>query len=122
MNLLVKQIAVKDKITAVAKVIGLDPALAAAVALTESSLGEQKLSPTGCRGAFGMSHIAMEELYRLMKDSNEDWYGILCGIAFLLAMLHQWKTVDDALAHYCDPKDRDFYVGRVKGYMEVFKT
>ena len=48
MNLLAKQIAVKDKIVKIATAMGIDPVWAVSVAMVESSLGVNQKSPTGC--------------------------------------------------------------------------
>ena len=121
MNLLPKQVKVKDKIITIANAVGIDPTWAVAVAMTESSLGEKQKSPTGCRGVFQMSSIAMKDLLQEMEKADEDVIDIACGVAFLYLLLKRHKTIDAATAKFCDPKDREFYVKRVKGYMEVFK-
>ena len=122
MNLTDKQIDIKAKITAVAKAIGMDPSWPIAVAMTESSLGIKQKSPTGCVGVFEMSSVAMKDLLQQMATIDDDWGDILCGMAFLRLLLTRHKTIEEATAHFCDPRDRDFYIERVKGYMEVFKA
>lgn len=122
MNLTIKQKETIDKIKAIAPVIGLDTSWCLAVAMEESSLGERQLSPTGCRGIFQMSSIAMKELYRLMKDSKNDWIDVLCGLAFMMALKDQWGSIEEATAHFCDPNDRGFYIDKVKEYMKVFSV
>lgn len=121
MNLLPRQIETKEKIRAVAEVMGLDPSWAVAVAFVESSLGEHQKSPTGCRGVFQMSSIAMKDLLQEMEKADDDLIDIACGLAFLHLLLRRHKTIEAATARFCDPRDVDFYVSRVMNYMEVFK-
>jgi membrane-bound lytic murein transglycosylase MltF len=121
MNLLARQSEVADKIRKAAIAIGLDPAWCIAVAMTESSLGENQKSPTGCRGVFQMSAIAMKDLLQEMEKQDDDIIDIACGLAFLHLLLKRHKTIEAATAKFCAPGDRDFYVSRVVNYMEVFK-
>lgn len=121
MNLLTKQIEVKDKIVKIATAMGVDPAWAVSIAMVESSLGMHQKSPTGCRGVFQMSGIAMKDLLQEMEKSDDDLIDITCGLAFLHLLLKRHKTIEAATAKFCDPNDRDFYVSRVINYMEVFK-
>jgi membrane-bound lytic murein transglycosylase MltF len=120
-NLAKKQRETLEKIRTVAPLIGIDPAWAAAVAMTESSLGMKQLSPTGCKGVFHMSMIAMRDLHQLMQLSDDDFADIACGMLFLRLLLKRWKTVEEATARFCDPKDREFYVDRVREYTMVFR-
>ena len=62
-----KQLNTKAKIETVAALFGIDPKWAVAVAMTESSLGENQVSPTGCSGVFQMSQIAMKDLLLQMR-------------------------------------------------------
>lgn len=121
MNLLSRQIEIMVKIRRVAEAIGVDPVWAVSVAMTESSLGEHQKSPTGCRGVFQMSGIAMKDLLQETEKSDDDLIDIACGLAFLHLLLKRHKTIEAATAKFCDPNDRGFYVDRVKGYMEEFK-
>jgi hypothetical protein len=121
MTLTTKQVEVKTKIEMIASLLGINPTWASAVAMTESSLGQKQKSPTGCRGVFQMSAIAMKDLLQEMEQVNDDMVDIVCGIAFLRLLLNRWKTEDAATEHFCDPKDRDFYIRRVHGYMQDFK-
>jgi hypothetical protein len=120
-NLTEKQLQTKEKIEAVARLLGLDPAWAVAVAMTESSLGLQQKSPTGCKGVFQMSSIAMTDLLLEMEGMNDDWIDILCGLAFLSLLFKRWKNIEDATLHFCDPRDREFYLNRVKAFQEEFE-
>ena len=117
MNLIEKQLSTLAKIKTVAPLVGIDPAWAAAVAMVESSLGTNQLSPTGCKGVFQMSMIAMKDLYQMMQATDDDFADIACGMVFLHLLLKRWKTIEEATAHFCDPNDRGFYVDKVKGYM-----
>lgn len=115
-----KQIEIQEKIELVANAIGIDPAWALAIAMTESSLGLKQKSATGCVGVFQMSSIAMKDLLLEMSKSDDDMIDIACGIAFLYLLEKRWKTIEAATLHYCDPKDRDFYLKRVQKYMADF--
>ena len=121
MNLNQKQSEIKNRIKSIAEIFGVDPVWAQSVAMTESSLGLNQKSPTGCRGVFQMSLIAMKDLLQLMEQVDDDLVDIVCGIAFLRLLLKRWKTIEEATKHFCDPNDGDFYLDRVKSYMEEFK-
>ena len=121
MNLTSKQQETIHTIYRVAPLLGIDPAWAAAVAMTESSLGMNQISPTGCKGVFQMSMMAMKDLWQEMQLSDDDLIDICCGMLFLRLLLKRFKTVEEATGHFCDPKDRDFYIDRVKTYMDIFK-
>jgi len=110
-----------EKIDRIAMALGVDPSWAAAVAMTESSLGMKQKSPTGCRGVFQMSAIAMKDLLQEMEKQDDDLIDIACGVAFLHLLQKRHSTVEAATARFCDPKDRDFYVDRVKTYMKEFR-
>ena len=117
MNLNEKQIESKVKIEVFARLFGIDPSWAVAVGFVESSLGLNQKSPTGCRGIFQMSNIAMKDLLQSMEIIDDDMVDIVCGVAFLRLLLKRWKTIENATAHFCDPNDRDFYIDRVKKLM-----
>lgn len=121
MNLLPKQIEVRDKIVKIATAMGVDPLWAVSVAMVESSLGMHQKSPTGCKGVFQMSRIAMTDLLQEMEKADSERVDIACGVAFLYLLLGRHKTIEAATAKFCDPNDRGFYVSKVLGYMEVFK-
>ena len=120
MNLTVKQIATKEKIQRMAETMGVDPIWAISIAMAESSLGEYQKSPTGCKGVFQMSSIAMRDLHQEMAKGDDDWADIACGVAFLRLLFLRHKTIMEATEKFCDPKDRWFYVSRVINYMEAF--
>lgn len=120
MELNQKQIETKDKIIPFAKLFGLDPNWVVSIALVESSLGLKQKSPTGCKGVFQMSSVAMKDLTNEMLKVDDDLIDIACGCAFLYLLLKRHKTIEKATAKFCDPKDRDFYIERVKTYMEEF--
>lgn len=121
MTLTTRQLQIKEKIEAFAKLIGIDPLWAVAVAMVESSLGESQRSPTGCKGVFQMSSIAMKDLLQEMEKQDDDTIDITCGLAFLHLLLKRHKTIESATAKFCDPDDRPFYISRVINYMEVFR-
>ena len=113
-----KQRTVKSQIEKISTLLGVDPAWAVAVAYVESSLGLHQKSPTGCRGAFQMSTIAMKDLLLEMEKVDDDWIDICCGVLFLRLLLKRHGSIEAATAKYCDPKDRSFYVDRVLKTME----
>jgi len=119
MNLNQKQLETKDTIKSFAKIFGIDPSWAVAVAMIESSLGINQKSPTNCRGVFQMSSIAMKDLLYEMENIDDDLVDIVCGIAFLRLLLKRWKSIEKATEHYCDPLDKDFYIDRVKYFMDL---
>jgi membrane-bound lytic murein transglycosylase MltF len=120
MKLNQRQLETKEKIIKVAEAIGLNPSWALAIAMTESSLGEKQKSPTGCRGVFQMSSIAMKDLLIEMEKADDDIIDIACGLAFLHLLLKRHKSFDNATAHFCDPNDKWFYVERMRGFMREF--
>lgn len=120
MNLLTRQAEIKARVERIAEAIGINPAWAVAVAMTESSLGMNQKSPTGCKGVFQMSSIAMKDLLQEMEKSDDDLIDIACGCAFLWLLLKRHGSIAAATAKFCDPADRDFYVDKVMGYMKVF--
>ena len=120
MKLNQRQLETKEKIIKVANAIGLNPSWALAIAMTESSLGEKQKSPTGCRGVFQMSSIAMKDLLIEMEKADDDIIDIACGLAFLHLLLKRHKSFDNATAHFCDPNDKWFYVERMRDFMREF--
>lgn len=121
MNLLTKQMEVRNKIVKIASAMDVDPLWAVGIAMTESALGMHQKSPTGCLGVFQMSSIAMKDLLQEMVKSDDDLIDIACGLAFLHLLLKRHKTIEAATMKFCDPNDRDFYVSKVINYMEVLK-
>jgi hypothetical protein len=117
-NLNEKQLDIKSKIEFISSFFNIDKKWAVAVAMTESTLGLHQKSKTNCRGVFQMSTIAMKDLLLTMEAIDDDLVDIVCGVAFLRLLLRRWKTIDEATNHFCDPNDRDFYLGRVKRYMK----
>lgn len=121
MNLNERQKAIAELIRGTAMVLGVDADWACAVAMTESSLGENQVSPTGCLGVFQMSRIAMVDLLEAMRARDDDIIDITIGILFLRLLRKRWGSIDEATLHYCDPNDRGFYLSRVRRYMDQFK-
>lgn len=119
LNLNQKQIETKVKIEFFAKLFGIDPKWAVSVAMVESSLGLHQQSPTGTKGVFQMTSIAMKDLLQLMRQSDDDLGDISSGVWFLSELLKRWKTIEEATNHYCDPGDRYFYWQKVKQNMEL---
>lgn len=116
-----KQTETKEKIQQIAESFGVDPSWAASVAMVESSLGLHQKSPTGCRGVFQMSGIAMKDLLYEMENVDDDLIDIACGILFLRLLLKRWGTMRKATEHYCDPNDRHFYMNKVEQYRDIFE-
>lgn len=116
-----RQKAVAELIRGTAMVLGVDPDWACAIAMTESSLGEHQVSPTGCLGVFQMSRIAMIDLLEAMRAKDDDIIDITIGILFLRLLKRRWGSIDEATLHFCDPNDRGFYLSRVRRYMDEFK-
>lgn len=114
-----KQENTKEKIEKMCEFFSLDKEWPVAMAMTESSLGLNQKSPTGCRGVFQMSSIAMKDLLQEMENSDDDLIDIACGVAFLYLLLKRHKDIDVATSKFCDPKDRDFYIKRVRDYMKT---
>ena len=121
MNLDARQLETLAKIRVIAKVLDVDPDWAAAVAMTESALGNHQLSPTGAKGVFQMTSIAMRDLLTGMERLDDDLADIACGILFLRLLLKRWKTEKGATEHFCDPKDRGFYLDRVEKFRKELK-
>jgi len=116
-----RQADTSEKIKTISDIIGVDSAWTAAVAMVESSLGENQKSPTGCRGVFQMSSIAMKDLLAEMEKKDDDLIDICCGVLFLRLLLKRHGTIEEATARFCDPNDRDFYVDRVINHMKDFR-
>ena len=55
-----------------------------------------------------------------MKNNDDDMIDIMCGVLFLRLLIKRHKSIDAATEHFCDPKDRHFYLQKVKGYMTEF--
>jgi membrane-bound lytic murein transglycosylase MltF len=121
MNLLARQLKVKKTIEDFSKLFSLDPTWPLAIAMTESSLGINQKSPTGCKGVFQMSSIAMKDLLQEMEKTDDDLIDTSCGTAYLYLLLKRHKTIEEATAKYCNPADRSFYIDRVVDYMKIFK-
>ena len=118
MKLTSKQQDVKKTIEQFAEIFEVDPVWASAVAMTESSLGIHQLSPTGCKGVFQMSMVAMKDLWILMQESDDELVDCSCGTGFLRLLLRRHKFIEAATKRYCAPKDRGFYWDRVRHYMK----
>lgn len=114
-----EQQANKVVIEQLAAIVGIDPKWAVAVAMVESSLGLHQKSPTGARGVFQMTGIAVKDLLWSMEDQDDDMVDMLCGIAFLWLLYKRHGSIEEATLRYCDPKDRGFYWTRVQEYMET---
>jgi membrane-bound lytic murein transglycosylase MltF len=125
MKLEEKQLDVKTKIDALTEMLGLPSSWPASIAMTESSLGLNQKSPTGCVGVFQLSSIAMKDLQLEMRKHDDEWIDILCGIAFLHLLYKRFNgDIATATEHFCDPNDRDFYTNRMLHYrdeLEVMK-
>ena len=107
----------EKKIVDMARYFGVDPAWALAIAEVESSVGEHQLSPTGAKGVFQMTSIAMKDLLLEMQAKDDDMIDIACGILFLRLLKKRWGSIEEATSHYCDPNDRHFYISKVLALM-----
>lgn len=116
-----KQLETKVKIEFFARLFEVDPAWAISVAMVESSLGLKQESPTKASGVFHITSIAMRDLLLEMKNMDDDLIDIVCGIAFLRLLKKRWGTIEEATNHYCDPRDRGFYLAKVKKYMDSLR-
>ena len=115
------QIQTVYQIDKISQLIGIDPAWACAVASVESSYGLKQKSPTGARGVFQMTGIAMKDLLQEMEKHDDDLIDICCGILFLRLLLKRHGTIEKATAKFCDPKDRPWYVPKVMEVIEKLK-
>jgi membrane-bound lytic murein transglycosylase MltF len=118
MKLSQQQLKIKSLIDQITLAIGDDPILSVAVALVESSLGLQLKSPTGAKGVFQLTSIAMKDLFQEMDKKGNEAIGILCGLAFIHLLLKRHKTISEVILHYCDPNDYEFYLQRIKDRMK----
>ena len=121
MNLIRKQKKVKLIIERLAIQLGVDPTWATAIAMVESSLGVHQISSTGCVGVFQMSSIAMKDLHREMAKVDDELVDITCGLLFLRLLLKRHESIEAVTSAYCDPKDRPFYLDKVRSYMKAFE-
>jgi hypothetical protein len=122
LNLQPKQLEIKRLVEAVSALFNLNPTWSLAIAMTESSLGLNQLSPTGCKGVFQMSSIAMKDLHQEMEKVDDDLIDIVCGISFLYLLLKRHKTIEKATSKYCDPAVVDDYLNKVNYYMKEFEN
>jgi len=117
-----RQTDTKVKIKTFAGLFNVDPDWAIAIATVESSLGENQKSPTGAKGVFQMTQIAMKDLWLLMGEVDDDYADIACGILFLKLLRKRWGSMKEATKRYCDPNDAHFYVDRVSREYERLKS
>ncbi len=116
-----KQLETLETIRSFSIMLDLDPSWTSAIALTESSLGLNQQSRTGCKGVFQMSSIAMKDLLMEMLKVDDDLIDILCGLLFLRLLLRRHKTLKGATDHFCDPGDLHFYYNKVIKNMDLLK-
>jgi len=121
MDLSQRQLKTKERIVQVAKALGVDPSWAVSIAFVESSLGLRQLSPSGAKGVFQLTSIAMKDLLQEMEKRDDDIIDLACGIAFLHLLLKRHGSIEKATKHYCNPDDRDFYIDKVFAYIEDFE-
>jgi hypothetical protein len=117
-NKLTEDSTTEDKIKAVCDLLGVNPNWAMAVAKVESAMGKYQKSPTGARGVFQMTSIAMKDLLWAMEKRDDDMIDVCCGVLFLRLLLRRWKTESEATKRYCDPNDMATYVPKVLMLME----
>lgn len=111
----------KDKIKIFSRLFGVDPAYALAVAKVESNMGKYQRSHTGARGVYQMTTIAMRDLWLEMEKQDDDIVDIAIGILFLRLLKQRWGTEEVGIHYFCDPKDRNFWVPKVKIEMEKYR-
>jgi membrane-bound lytic murein transglycosylase MltF len=109
----------KNTLEQIANIVGIDPRWVVAVGMVESSLGMNQKSPTGAKGVFQLTSIAMKDLLLSMDAQDDDLVDMLCGVAFLWLLFKRHGSIEEATMRYCDPKDRDFYWKRVQRYIET---
>lgn len=119
--MLQRQHKIEKQIREIAKLFNLDPDWPCAIALVESSLGENQKSPTGSKGVFQMTSIAMKDLLQEMAKKDDDLIDIVCGVAFLSVLYKRYGSWMTATSHFCAPKDIGFYTVKVKKLMEEYK-
>lgn len=112
---------IKKSIYAIAKIVGVDPAIALAVSEVESNHGVHLRSPTGAKGVMQMTSIAMKDLLNVMDTPGKEIIGICCGVCFLKLLKDRHKTDIKALEKYCDPKDRSWYPEKVLKLAESYR-
>lgn len=112
---------VKETIYKIAKLVGVDPAIALAVSEVESSHGTHLRSPTGAKGVFQMTSIAMQDLLQVMATPGKEIIGICCGVCFLKLLKDRHKDETQALRKYCDPNDRHWYPAKVLRLAEGYR-
>jgi hypothetical protein len=115
-----RQKATIEKIRKLAPIIGVDTSWALAIADQESSLGEHQLSPTGAKGDFQMTRIAILDLLAESQKKDDDLIDICFGLLFLRLLLRRWGTIEEATGHYCDPNDKHFYVPSIMAKMRKY--
>ena len=113
---------IEDKIREVCELIGFPVSLALAIAEVESAMGKYQLSPTGARGVFQMTSIAMKDLLLEMERHDDEWVDILCGLAFLHVLKRRWKEPEAIVKRYCDPAEKDAYWEKVVAKMNPLQN
>ncbi len=111
----------KEKIIAISKIIGLNPAWSLAIAEIESSMGVNQLSPSGAKGVYQLTNIAFKDLRQDMERKNDDTIDILCGLAFLYLLKRRWGSEIEATLHYCDPAVKTDYLEKMQKAMANFE-
>lgn len=101
---------VKKATFEIARIVKVDPAICLAISEIESTHGLHLKSPTGALGIFQMTTIAMKDLHMSMVTPGLEINGILAGVGFWNVLKTRHKDDEKAVAKYCDPKDRDWYI------------
>lgn len=112
---------VKKMIFKVCKAVGVDPAVAMAISEIESQHGMYRQSPTGARGVFQMTSIAMKDLLIEMAEPDRQALGICCGVAFIRLLMTRHEDELTAISKYCDPDDREWYPEKVLRLAEKYR-
>jgi len=108
----------ENKIKLFSAIFSLDPVLSLSVAHVESSMGKNQLSPTGAKGVFQMTTIAMKDLLNEMEKHDDDLIDISAGCAFLRTLKRRWGMPENIVKHYCDPKEQEKYWKKVQIAMD----
>jgi hypothetical protein len=104
--------------------LGIDPSWALAIADQESTFGLNLISPTGARGIYQDTTIAMKDILEFIGHDNEAAYkaSIAVGQSELLVLLTRWHDIEIATSHYCDPKVKAQYVASVMSKIKQYKS
>lgn len=104
----------EEKIRAICKIVEFPEDLAVAIAKVESAMGKYILSPTGAKGIFQLTSIAMKDMLQVMAEHKYERTAILCGIGFLCLLQDRWMDAQEIVFHFCDPAEKDAYWKKIQ--------